>query len=241
MFKWLKKYIIISIVFLILIIFAIILFYKYRNPGQPKDSLNFKQAVASASLLLAPAKGIFYVGDTISIALFVNASEQPVNMFEGKITFPQDKLEAISLSKEDSIINLWIKEPSFSNQDGVITLAGGLPSPGFIGVAGKIITMSFKVKSEGDAVINIEDASLLANDGYGTDILKEITPTTLTLLKPKSKKDIADINGDNKVNLIDVSILIANLGTKKDGRYDLNNDGKVDMKDLSILLSKWSR
>ncbi len=241
MFKLLKKYITISVVFLILIIFAIVLFYRYQNPSQPQNSLSFKKAVATASLLLAPPNSTFYVGDTVNIALFVNASEQPVNMFQGKITFPQDKLQAVSLSKDNSIISLWIQEPSISNQDGAITLAGGLPSPGFIGVAGKIITISFKVKSEGDAVINIEDAQLLANDGYGTNILKEITPTQLTLLKPKSKRDIADLNGDGKVNLIDVSILIANLGSTKDGRYDLNGDGKIDGKDLSILLSKWSR
>jgi len=240
MFTSLKKYIIVSVIFLVLIIFAIILVYRYKNPSGTKDSLSFRSAVATANLLLAPAKGIFYVGDTVNIALFVNASEQPVNMLESKITFPKDKLEAVSLSKDGSIINLWVQEPSFSNQDGVITLMGGLPSPGFTGVAGKIIIISFKVIDEGDAVIDIKDASLLANDGYGTNILKEVIPTHLTLLKPKSQKDIADINADGKVNLIDVSILIANIGTMKDERYDLNNDGKIDAKDLSILLSKWS-
>ena len=45
----------------------------------------------------------------------------------------------------------------------------------------------------------------------------------------------------NKVDLIDVSILLANYGTPKNKTVDLNGDGKVDVKDLSILLSRWSR
>lgn len=241
MFTSLKKYITILIVFLISIIFVVVLFYIYKNPSSTPNSLSLKGTMAAADLLLAPPKGVFYVGDTVNIALFVNASEQPINMMEGRITFSQDKLEVISLPKDDSIINLWIQEPSFSNQTGTITLAGGLPSPGFVGTAGKIITISFKVLREGDAVIDIKNASLLANDGYGTNILKKIIPAHLTLLKPKSQKDIADINTDGKVNLIDVSILIANIGNTKDSTYDLNSDGKIDVKDLSILLSKWSR
>jgi len=240
MFKFFKKYITISVVFLVLIIFAVVLFFIYKNPSSNQNSLSFKNAAVTAGLLLAPPTGIFYVGDTVNIALFVNASDQPVNMLESVITFPQDKLQVISLFKEGSIISLWVQEPSFSNKDGSITLAGGLPAPGFIGTAGKIITVSFKVIGEGDAMINIGDAQLLANDGYGTNILKNITPTHLTLLKPKSQKDVADLNADGKVDLVDVSILIANLGTAKDDIYDLNNDGKIDAKDLSILLSKWS-
>ena len=103
------------------------------------------------------------------------------------------------------------------------------------------MTTSFKVKSEGDAVIGIEDAQVLANDGFGTDILATTTPTHLTLLKPKIKREIADINEDGRVDLIDVSILLSNWGTPKNQRADLNGDGRVDIKELSILLSKWSR
>jgi hypothetical protein len=51
----------------------------------------------------------------------------------------------------------------------------------------------------------------------------------------------ADINGDGKVNITDLSLLLSDFG--KSGislKGDLNQDQKVTITDLSLLLSKWS-
>jgi hypothetical protein len=245
----LKKYKYIFCIILILIISAV-LYFTFNKPAL-QDSLFFKankysyenseKQATAATLFLAPTKGNFYVGDTISVSLLVDAPSQSINALEGKITFPSDKLEVINISKTDSIITLWAQEPIFSsNQNSFIVFSGGLPSPGFIGPTGLIITISFKVKGEGNATIDVEDGQVLANDGYGTNILATTTPTRLTLLKPKIKKEITDINGDNRVDLFDVSILLSNWGIPKDQRADLNGDGKVNIKDFSIILSKWT-
>ena len=242
MFSLLKKYKYIFVITLILIISATTLLYKHNKPAPP-DSLSFKitdtpnsEKLAAAILLLTPTTGKFYIDDTVSIALLVNTLNQSINAVEGKITFPSDKLEIAGISKENSIISLWAQEPVLSSHS--IVFSGGLPSPGFTGTAGKIITILFNVKSEGDAVIDIEDAQVLANDGFATNILSKIIPTNITLLKSKTK--IADINENGRVDLVDVSILLTNWGVPKDPRADLNEDDKVDTKDLSILLSKWS-
>jgi len=249
MLSLIKKYKYIFIIILILIVSAVILLYIYRynKSTSSQDSLSFKitnapisEKLAAAVLLFAPTTGQFYIGDTISVALVVNTSDQSVNVVEGKITFPSDKMEVISISKTDSIITLWAQEPVVSSNQDFIAFSGGIPSPGFIGTAGQIMTISFKVKSDGDAVIGIEDAQVLANDGFGTNILATTTPTHLTLLKPKVKREIADINEDGRIDLIDFSILLTNWGTPKNQRADSNGDGRVDGKDLSILLSKWS-
>ncbi|MBI2596057.1 hypothetical protein HYW46_04980 [Candidatus Daviesbacteria bacterium] len=47
-----------------------------------------------------------------------------------------------------------------------------------------------------------------------------------------------DLNGDNKVDIIDLSVLLSHwLGT--DAGSDISKDGKVNIVDLSILLSNW--
>lgn len=46
-----------------------------------------------------------------------------------------------------------------------------------------------------------------------------------------------DINGDGKIDVFDLSILLSQWG--KAGTGDLNSDGVVNITDLSILLSKW--
>jgi hypothetical protein len=52
-----------------------------------------------------------------------------------------------------------------------------------------------------------------------------------------------DLNGDGRVNILDLSILLSNwnrtTGNLTNPKADLNGDGKVDILDLSILLSRW--
>jgi sugar lactone lactonase YvrE len=47
-----------------------------------------------------------------------------------------------------------------------------------------------------------------------------------------------DLNGDNQVDIYDLSILLSNWGVSG-GVVDINSDGEVDIFDLSILLSNW--
>lgn len=49
---------------------------------------------------------------------------------------------------------------------------------------------------------------------------------------------LGDLNNDNLVNILDLSILLSKFNTS-DTAADLNKDGKVDLLDLSALLSKW--
>ncbi len=59
----------------------------------------------------------------------------------------------------------------------------------------------------------------------------------------KSQAANADINGDGKVDAIDLSILAAHYNIKSGQTFatgDLNADGAVDIVDLSILASAWN-
>lgn len=49
-----------------------------------------------------------------------------------------------------------------------------------------------------------------------------------------------DLNGDNKVTISDLSILLSNFNKTGDAA-DLNGDGKTTIADLSILLSNWGK
>ncbi|MFH1473137.1 MAG: cohesin domain-containing protein [bacterium] len=248
MLNILRKYKYVFIIVLVLVISTLVFVYKY-NKQTNHNTLSFEvtqNATSSpqqyaAVLLLAPSSGQFLVGDIVNVTMLVNAPNLPINSVESTVTFPTDKLEITSISKESSIFSLWIQEPSFSNKDGLVTFIGGLPAPGFIGLAGNIFTMSFRVKEEGHAVVNITNAQVLANDGLGTNILDKTIPAELALLKPKVKKNIADINGDGKVNLADFSILISNFGKLNNVTNDLNGDGIVNTIDVSIILSKWTK
>jgi hypothetical protein len=241
-----KKQIFIAISILVIIVGGVLYYNKLIVPP-PLPSLSFKTTSTgenstkqvAAVLLALPSTGNFNIGDTISVSLVVNTVNQSINAVAGTITFPTDKLEMASTSKDNSIISLWVQEPSLSATGDSITFSGALPSPGFVGPAGQIMNILFKVKSGGTATIDIKDAQVLANDGLGTNILTDVVPANLILVPPPTpQKNTADLNGDGKVDFSDVSILIAHWGVSKDPRFDLNKDGVVDIKDLSILISR---
>jgi hypothetical protein len=58
----------------------------------------------------------------------------------------------------------------------------------------------------------------------------------------QSSSLLGDLNGDSKVNIYDLSAMLAHWGASGGGRAggDLNGDGTVNITDLSILLSHWT-
>jgi hypothetical protein len=58
---------------------------------------------------------------------------------------------------------------------------------------------------------------------------------------PAPTAKIGDLNGDNKVNIYDLSILLSKWKKSVSGGADLNGDHVVNIYDLSILLSKWGK
>src|SRR3989338_603868 len=129
------------------------------------------QFAHAASLYFSPSSGTHAVGTSFTVSVYVSSADQAMNAASGIITFPQDKLEVTALSKTGSIFGLWVQEPSFSNSAGTINFEGIALNPGFTGASGKLITVSFRVKAAGTAILNFSSGSALANDGKGTNIL----------------------------------------------------------------------
>jgi hypothetical protein len=136
---------------------------------------------AGASLFLSPNSGSYKVGQTFSVAVYVSSAEQSMNAVSATVSFPADKLEAIGVSKSGSILTLWIQEPNVSNASGKVNIDGVILNPGFQGSSGKIVSINFKAKKEGSAIVNFSAGSVLANDGLGTEILKGMGKATFTI------------------------------------------------------------
>ncbi|MDQ3076928.1 MAG: cohesin domain-containing protein [bacterium] len=123
----------------------------------------------AATLFLSPPTASNNVNQTVTVRVVVSSKDQAANAVSGKIIYPSDKLQLLSISKVGSIINFWAEEPSFSN--GTAQFSGVIMSPGYTGSFGQVVTLTFKSLSAGDAAITLSNASVLANDGQGTEIL----------------------------------------------------------------------
>lgn len=140
---------------------------------------NLTQA-ASTTLTFSPSTATVSTGATVALKVLINAG-QAINAAEATITFPKDKLEVKSLSKTGSVFTLWPVEPSYSNANGAVSFAGGLPSPGFNRSGGTIITITFQAKTVGSARLTISGAQVAANDGQGTNVLSSTGSATITI------------------------------------------------------------
>src|SRR3989344_4309886 len=135
-------------------------------------ALGFSAVAQAASIGLSPSAGVYATNNNFTVSIVVNTNQE-INAVEGLLQFPTSKLEVISVSKKNSLLGLWVDEPTFSNagQIGKVHFSGVRLNPGFNGNNGVVLDVTFRVKDIGLADVTFGSASILANDGHGTNLL----------------------------------------------------------------------
>lgn len=145
--------------------------YYIQQPPRPPASvrLNFPEAARTNDLIEVPLE--------ISTSVAMNAAEFYFN-------FPADLLEVETIDRGGSFFDLWITDPpTFDNTTGLMSFAGGLPKPGYVGKNGLVAKIRFRAKKPGSGQITLEleKTRILANDGLGTKIDASFTPISFTI------------------------------------------------------------
>ena len=134
----------------------------------------------SASINYSPVAKSVDVDSKFTINVSLSTSDKAVNAFSGTLTFPDEILDAESISTSSSIVNFWTVQPTISANS--IRFEGLVLNPGYTGSGGQLFSVTFKAKSRGVAYISLTNASTLANDGLGTNIFSGVIPkTTITI------------------------------------------------------------
>lgn len=140
---------------------------------QPAD---LKAVEQNAFFYVLPETKSHEPGEIFPMDILINVKGVSINAAQAVIFFPADKLKVIKISKEGSIFSLWVQEPVFSNSKGEISFGGGLPSPGYLGESGKIMTIFFQVEREGQAQISFGNEFIPANNSSGTNVFSPSQP-----------------------------------------------------------------
>ena len=121
------------------------------------------------------------INQQFQVDLMLDTEGEIINAIEGEIAFPKELLEIKEIRDGDSIINLWVERPSIKSTDRVV-FSGIIPT-GFAGVLspyyegerpGKIFSLIFISKSEGEGTVALKEGKVLLHDGLGTPAKVEI-------------------------------------------------------------------
>lgn len=164
------------------------------------------KVTSAASLSLSPSTGAYTVGNIIKVRVSVASGTQSVNAISGVVTYPSSILTLSSISKENSLVTLWAKEPTFSNVSGSVSFEGVILN-GYQGSSGTVLTLIFRAKKEGSASVKLSNSStVLANDGVGTNVLTGVGGAFFTV-GPGTKEEIVETTPPGDVSGIAIEIL----------------------------------
>lgn len=235
------------------------LVHKHRRKIIATHSVIIVTLLASGAVTFNAGKTTLYLdthgtsliepGKTADIDIDIDTSV-PVNAMSATITFPSDLLEVVSMSKEHSFIDLWTEETVIDEESGMVHWSGGtLRKGGLVGTS-TALSLRVRAKKPGTAEIAFKDAQILASDGRGTSVETVAKPFSYAISYPAqpggggsspvaagSNAASYDLNGDDRVNLLDISIFMLKMAVGYDARYDYNTDGKLGLPDLSALFA----
>lgn len=140
----------------------------------------FAHTAEAASLFLVPGSGEFRTGGKITVDLKIDSEGTGINAGQATIRFPKETLQVTAVEKVNSTFSFWLEEPTYSNDDGVISFIGGTPY-GVSGSSIQVLRITFTSKGSGTAPITIVDAAVTASDGSGTNVLSKTGGASFTI------------------------------------------------------------
>lgn len=133
----------------------------------------------AATLQLNPGSGSYSTGQTFTTNVRVQPDGKSINAVEATLKFDPTVLSVVSVSKTGSAFTLWTVEPTFSNSAGTVTFGGGSQTP--FSSASNLFSVTWRTVKDGSASVSFSNASVLLNDGQGTDIYQSSAPASFTI------------------------------------------------------------
>lgn len=142
--------------------------------------------VQAATLSIDPDTKTVGPGDTFMVTIRLDtAPDECINAVTAEILYPKDWMNASAVSKGESLMSLWVDEPSVDREAGRVFMSGGIPAgycgrvqgdPGKTNVVAKIIfsipgNMIGGKVATGPITLPITfgpNTAVLENDGFGT-------------------------------------------------------------------------
>lgn len=136
-----------------------------------------------------------------------------------------DTLNIMGQSAPQSVITIKINSPQEIIKTATTTNVGGWK-----------YVLDTSLLEDGSHYIKAKAVHIAGLESSYSSVLAFYVGTGVAPGKTKT----ADLNLDNRVNLIDFSILLYNWGTPRNTKADINGDGWVNLVDFSIMMYQWT-
>jgi hypothetical protein len=170
-----------SCIILILSIFSIGIVF-----GESKllNKVGFPSTPKTVTFVI-PSRSQYRLGEIFGVDVDIFGVKAAINTVQADLSFDPENLQILDISTADSFATVFIQK-EMNNSIGYARLTGGLPNPGFGGNQGRFATFYFKGIKPGLARVAFLPTSLvLANDGGGTNVLKEYGTFSYLILPEK--------------------------------------------------------
>lgn len=144
----------------------------------------------AASVYMEASRSSVSVGDTIVVAVKINAEGAIINTVEGEVATKSGiKVQEFSLA--NSAFGLWPRTPSLSVDGRVVSFVGGVPG-GFSIEGATLFNIIVEATKEGKVTLSPRNISAYLNDGKGTKV--PVTLKDLVIDVSPKKTDTASQN-----------------------------------------------
>lgn len=145
--------------------------------------------VFAADVQISPGSGSYTTGQTFTATIQAVPNGDSINAVEATLSYDTSLLSVVSVSKTGSVFSLWTTEPTFSNTAGTVEFGGGSPTP--FTSQSNLLSITFRTVAEGSANVSFSNASALAADGRGTDVLENSNGATYTITAAATTPELA--------------------------------------------------
>jgi hypothetical protein len=145
------------------------------------SAFGFPRTSASVSFVI-PDRNQYKLNEIFPMKIEIAGIQTPVNVVQADLGFDPTKLEVVDVTTDGSFASIFLQK-EHDNHLGYVRLTGGIPNPGFSDKVGVFGTVYFRGISAGLAEVKFLDSSLvLANDGKGTNVLKDLATASYVIL-----------------------------------------------------------
>lgn len=138
---------------------------------------------------IIPVKNQYRIGEIFSVPISITSIEYPINVVQADLAFDPNLVQVVGIDLSDSFATIIIQK-EYNNDLGYIRIAVGTPNPRYLGEAANLGKIYFRAQKSGSTSLKFLDSSIvLANNGKGSNVLKNLGEIPIVILPDKISDD----------------------------------------------------